>query len=117
MINIKREKSDLLPDYIRIIAGSPDPVFRTCEILTRIDNLFKEDGRTPLTYHEKILILKNLKKGLSQTLKETYLINPAQGDPNRSILGLIDGRIEEYSFKKSRSPQFPRIYERKSWWR
>jgi len=117
MLNKKRELNDFLPDYIRKISEDSNPVFRTCEVLIRIDNMFKEDNTTPLNYNEKIMILKHLRKGLYHSLSDTFRISPSQGDPNRSVLELINDRIEEYSFKQSISPKFPKIYERKSWWR
>jgi len=117
MLIKNREMNDLLPDFIRKISEASDPVFRTCEVLTRIDNLFKEDGVTPLKYDEKIYILKSLKKGLNQTLSNTFLISRSQGDPHKYLIELIDNRIEEYSMKKINSAPFPKIYERRSWGR
>ncbi len=117
MLTKKRESDEFLPVYIGKIRDASDPVFRTCEVLTRIDNLFGKDGSTPLNYDEKISILKSLRKGLVLSLSDTYLISRSQGDPNRYILDLIDQKIDELHVRKSASPRFPKIYDRKSWWR
>ncbi|MDA3958847.1 hypothetical protein [Oceanispirochaeta sp.] len=117
MISKKSALNGLMPDYIRIIAGASNPVFRTCEVLTRIDNLFIGDQERTLGYTEKIILLKDLRKNLEMNLSETHLISRSQNDLNRKILSLIDNKIEQYSIKKADAPNFPKIYKRKSWWR
>ncbi|QEN08521.1 hypothetical protein EXM22_11185 [Oceanispirochaeta crateris] len=116
MISKKNMFFEVLPEYTCMISESSNPVFKTCEVLTRIDNLFLEDVR-PLGNKDKILLLKELRKKLEMSLSEIYLINRSQDDSNRNVLELIDKKIEQYSHKKVDTPLFPKIYERKSWWR
>lgn len=102
---------DFVPACVNVIAESQNPEFRTCEVLTRIDNLMRCEEQRLLEGKEKIRMLKSLRKGLEIELREHYLINRKQHNPTRNVFILIDKKIDEYTVLQDNTVPFPKIYD------
>ncbi|MBF9017175.1 MULTISPECIES: hypothetical protein [unclassified Oceanispirochaeta] len=102
---------DFIPACVNMIAESQNPEFRTCEVLTRIDNLMRGDEQRLLEGKEKMKMLKSLRKGLEIELREYYLINRKQHNSTKNVFILIDKKIDEYSVLQDNTAPFPKIYD------
>jgi len=107
------EWDGLIEGYSDTIRNSADPVFRTGEVLIKIDNLFLFGENEELGLEEKIHILKGLKKNLKGQLSECYRICLSQFDRNDKILTLIEGRIVLYQKGIAGRRRKPRISDRR----
>ena len=110
---MKNVLNQLIPSYVKNITSADNPVFRTCEVLNRIDNLFLGNGLRPLGNQEKIRILRALRKNLEMSLKAPFQISHRQDNPNNSIFELVDRKINHYKGIVARTPPPPRIYDRR----
>lgn len=102
---------DYVPGCVHVIAGSKNPEFRTCEVLTRIDNLMQSEEQRLLECKDKIRMLKSLRKGLEIELRDHYLINRKQHNSTKNVFLLIDKRIDEYMLLQDNAVPFPKIYD------
>jgi hypothetical protein len=109
---MKNALNRLVPSYVENIASAPDPVFRTCEVLNRIDNLFLGKGERPLGNQDKIHILRALRKNLELSMKTPFQISRRQDNPNKSVIELVDRKIDHYKIKEAKTPPPPRVYDR-----
>lgn len=91
------KRIEFVSGCIKSISKADNPEFRTCEILTRIDNMMTAEELKPVGCMEKIRMLKSIRKGLEAELKEQYRISRKQHDPVGNVLLLIDRRIDEYT--------------------
>ena len=110
---MKKALNRLVPSYVENIATAKNPVFRTCEVLNRIDNLFLGKGERPLSDRDKILILRALRKNLELSLKAPFQISQRQDNPNKSVIELVDRKIDHYKIKEAKTPPPPRVYDRR----
>ncbi len=110
---MKNTLNRLVPSYVNNIASADNPVFRTCEVLTRIDNLFLGNSPEPLGCREKLHILRALRKSLELSLKTPFQISHRQGNPHKNILELVDRKIAHYKMVDAKTPPPPRVYDRR----
>ena len=110
---MKKTLNHLIPSYVKNIASADNPVFRTCEVLNRIDNLFLGNTPRPLGSGEKLRILRALRKNLEMSLKTPFQISHRQDNPNRSIIELVDRKIDHYKILEAKTPPPPRVYDRR----
>jgi hypothetical protein len=102
---------DYVPACVNVIAGAQNPEFRTCEVLTRIDNLMRSEEQRLLECKDKIRMLKSLRKGLEIELRDHYLINRKQHNSTKNVFLLIDKKIDEYTILQDNTAPFPKIYD------
>ena len=113
---MKKSLNHLVPSYAKHIVNTNNPVFRTCEVLIRIDNLFQGEGNRPLGSRDKIRILRALRKHLELSFRTAMNITNWQDDLDKSVFELLDRRIDHYKVVEAKTPPPPRVYDRRPVW-